>query len=166
MADLKIREFQETDESDLIGLIFEFGEYLKNCDKDKMDLLIVPSNYGQKFYTKMVEDVKKKNGKIFIVEDNQKVVGFIAGVILEVGKNDDEFDCKPHRMGRVTDLFLNKEYRGIGYGSKLMETMQDFFKENNCYKINIEVFGPNVNSYNFYKKHGYSDRNIDLAKVI
>jgi ribosomal protein S18 acetylase RimI-like enzyme len=114
----------------------------------------------------MITDAQQKDGRVYILEDGQKVVGFVGGVIIEIGDDEEDFDCKPHRMGRITDLFLSEKYRGIGYGAKLMNTLENYFKEKGCYKINIEVFGPNVDSYNFYKRHGYSDRNIDLAKVI
>ena len=166
MDNLTIREFLQEDESELIQLFFEFGEYLKKCDENAMDLLIVPENYGQKFYSKMVTNAQNKNGKVYVLTDEHKVVGFVGGVIIEVGADEEDFDCKPHRMGRITDLFLNEKYRGLGYGTKLMSIIENYFKEKGCLKINIDVFGPNVDSYNFYKKHGYSDRNIDLAKVI
>ena len=166
MENLSIREFQDSDESDLIQLFFEFGEYLKRCDEKAMNLLTVPDDYGQKFYMKMITDAQNKNGKVYVLVDDQKIVGFVGGIIIEVGIDPDDFDCKSHRMGRITDLFLSEKYRGFGYGAKLMNTLENYFKEKGCYKINIEVFGPNVDSYNFYKKHGYSDRNIDLAKVI
>ena len=119
MEDSLIRECKESDKSDLIELFFEFGRYLEKLDKECLNLVTVPEDYGQKFYNKMIDEVKTKKGKIFVLENNQKLVGFIAGVIIEVGSNDDELDCKPHRMGRVIELFINEKYRGIGYGSIL-----------------------------------------------
>lgn len=166
MDGLQIREFNEKDEQELIALFFEFGTYIKYLDKNYLDLLIVREDYGQVFYKKMINDVKNKDGKLYIAEDNGKIIGFIAGVILEVGNQEDESDCKPHRMGRIIDLYLSEKYRGKGYGSKLIEKMESYFKEKNCYKVNIEVFGPNVKAYKFYKKHGFSERNIDLVKVL
>ncbi len=166
MHEIEIREFNENDEAELIALFFEFGTYIKDLDKNYLDLLVVGDDYGQIFYKKMFNDVENKNGKLYIVENTEKIVGFIAGVILEVGNQDDEIDCKPHRMGRIIDLYLSEKYRGQGYGSKLIEKMESYFKEKNCYKVNIEVFGPNVEAYKFYKKHGFNERNIDLVKVL
>lgn len=166
MKNIIIREFVGKDEAGLIKLFFEFGDYLKELDKKYLSLIIVPNNYGQAFYQKMITDVKNKKGKIFILEDSKKIVGFVAGVILEVGERDDEIDCRSHRMGRVIELFITKKYRSLGYGSKLMSEILKYFKKNNCYKVNIEVFRPNVSAYNFYKKHGFTERNIDMVKVI
>jgi ribosomal protein S18 acetylase RimI-like enzyme len=166
MQDLKIREFQKSDKPQIIELFFEFGEYLKKLDEKFLNLIIVPKNYGQRFYKSMLRDVKKSNGKIFIAEAEGKVAGFVAGVIFDVGKIKDEFDCKPHRMGRIKELFLNEKYRGNGTGKKLMDAMQSYFKENHCFKVNVEVFSPNANSLSFYKKYGFNERNVDLVKVI
>ena len=166
MQAIKIRESVESDKSSLIKLFFEFGEFLKKTDEKYLNMLLVPEDYGQRYYKMMIDDVEKKQGKIYVVEDSERLVGFIAGVILEVGNNEEEFDFKPHRMGRVIELFLEEKYRGMGLGSVLIKKMEEYFKENKCYKINIEVFAPNVNSYKFYKKHGYTDRNNDVVKVI
>jgi ribosomal protein S18 acetylase RimI-like enzyme len=162
-----IREYQNNDQAQIIQLFFEFGKYLQQLDKASLDLIIVPQDYGQKFCAKMLQDVAKNRGKIYVLENpNQQVVGFIAGVIFQIGNSDEELDCKPHTMGRIIELFINQNYRGQGLGTKLMQKMEQYFKEQQCYKINIEVFAPNVDSYRFYKSHGYIDRNIDLAKKI
>ena len=64
------------------------------------------------------------------------------------------------------ELFISKKYRGAGFGLKLMEKIGKYFKEKECYKINVEVLALNKNAYNFYKKLGFHERNLDLVKVI
>ncbi len=162
----KIRGLQPQDRTKLITLFTEFGHYLEKLDQVALKLLIVPKNYGEFFYQKMIGDVEKKQGKVWVVEVEEEIVGFIAGVVIEVGDSLDEIDCKAHLMGRVIELFINEKYRNQGLGKKLMEEMIDYFKVKGCYKVNIEVFGPNQNAYHFYKKLGFQDRSYDLTKVL
>lgn len=149
-----------------MNFFFEFGDYIKNSDKTVLDLLLVPDNYGPLFFNKMLQNVKTKNGILYVLEIDKKVCGFIAGVIFDAGIKNNELDCKPHRMGRVADLFVTECYRGLGYGSKMLGKMEKYFKMKKCFKVNIEVFAPNVDAYYFYKKHKYQDRNIDLVKKL
>lgn len=161
-----IRKIKSNDKSQLIKLFFEFGQYLASLDKNTFNLLIVPDNYGERFYMRMIENVEKNNGIIYVLKTDSCVVGFVAGVIFEVGNKKDEIDCKPHRMGRVIELFINHTHRGQGLGKKLMEKVLDYFKDQNCYKVNIEVFAPNQKAYFFYKKLGFQDRSYDLIKLL
>jgi ribosomal protein S18 acetylase RimI-like enzyme len=161
-----IRKSTPSDKEAIIKLFFEFGNYLADLDNNALKLLIVPDNYGPEFYKRMVDDVEKKQGVIFTAEIEGKVIGFIAGVIIEVGGNPDEIDCTPHRLGRVTFLFISNEHRGQGLGRKLLVIITNYFRKKNCYKVNIEVFAPNQNAYGFYKKLGYIDRNYDVVKVL
>jgi GNAT superfamily N-acetyltransferase len=163
---IQIREFRKDDSMEIIRLFYEFGHFLKQLDDKALKLLTNPEQYGERFFKMMLRDTKNKDGKIYVLEDNGRLAGFIAGVVLEVGKGENEFDCVPYRMGRVIELFVSRVYRGKGYGTKLIDTIQKYFKEKNCYKVNIEVFGPNNEAYKFYKKLGYTERNIDLAKVL
>ena len=48
----------------------------------------------------------------------------------------------------------------------LLEKMENYFKEMNCKRINIEVFGPNKDGLNFYTKNGYIERDIIVSKRI
>ncbi|MEI6462294.1 MAG: GNAT family N-acetyltransferase [bacterium] len=166
MSDILITEYSDKDKAEICILFNKFGEYLKNLDQKYLKLLIVPEGYGESWHNMMINDVKEKRGKIYVLRDNNKIIGFISGVIFDVGNSKDEKDCKPHRMGRVTELYVDEAYRGKGLGSKLIAEIERYFRIQNCFKVNIEVFGPNQSAYNFYKKHGYTDRNYDLAKVL
>src|SRR3972149_6169731 len=155
MQNTLIREFKKSDKPQLVKLFFEFGGFLKELDEKDLGLIIVPNDYGEKFFDRMLKDVQTQEGIIYVLEADKKAVGFIAGIIHNVGSKEDELDCKPHRMGRVIELFISKKYRGAGFGLKLMEKIGKYFKEKECYKINVEVLALNKNAYNFYKKLGF-----------
>lgn len=166
MHNYLIRHYKPEDKTELIKLFNEFGNYLKLLDEPGLDLLVVPDDYAEKYYEKMLNDVSTKQGQIYVLDVDGVVSGFVAGVIFDVGDEPDEFDCKPHKMGRVIELFVAESYRGQGFGKKLLQKLEQYFKEKGCLKMNLEVFAPNTNAYQFYKKYGFIERNIDLVKLL
>jgi GNAT superfamily N-acetyltransferase len=52
----------------------------------------------------------------------------------------------------VTLVALQKEVRGCGLGSRLMEAIEQKAREENCSRLRVECFG---NEVGFYQKMGY-----------
>jgi len=50
-------------------------------------------------------------------------------------------------------LWLNEELRGNRMGSKLLEEVEDYARENGCTFIHLDTFS--FQAIDFYKKHGY-----------
>jgi putative acetyltransferase len=85
------------------------------------------------------------NGIFLVLLDEQKVVGSGA-----IRKFNDEI-CELMR------LWLFKEYRGKGFGSKMMQQLLEFAKNNGYKKIRLDVYYPNQQSQALalYKKFGF-----------
>ena len=165
MENIIIREYQPMDKNLLIGLFNEFGKYLETLDSNSLKLLRVKDDYGEQFFSKMKREIDDNEGVIYVVEKGGKLVGFSSGIVNNIG-NDPIDDCKPHVTGRLTELFISEKFRKKGLGTKLLNEMMKFFKKNNCYKVNVEVFAPNILAYKYYKTQGFIDRNFDLVKVL
>ena len=99
-------------------------------------------------------------GKIFLAQDNEKIVGLI--------NNDDIhiYDFKAPKRGRITELIVTREYQKNKIGEKLLNKMEEYFKSVECKAILIDVFGYNLNAQSFYSKNGYKNRNIEIMKKI
>lgn len=160
-----IRKYRTEDSEALIGLCQEFGLYMQSLDKPHLDLMIVKDDYGKELLERTLANAEANQGVIYVAEIEDKVVGFIAGIIKTLGEEPDD-DCKVHKMGRVSELFVTQSARGQGIGKELMQVLLDYFTNQSCYKVNIEVFAPNQDAYDFYKKLGFQARNYDLVKVI
>jgi len=154
-----IRESVPHDKEELLRLFDQFGEYL--VDIDDLNLVIKADGYAEYFYASMISKVSN-TGKIYVAEQGNTIVGFIAGSI----KESSSVESPLMMRGRVEELFISEESRGLGVGKALMNKMEEFFKKSNCKVVTIEVFAPNKNAYRFYKTLGYGDRNIDLIKVL
>lgn len=113
----------------------------------------------------ILKKIKKYKGAIFIAEGNGKSAGCVVGIIKESTKID-LIDLFPFRDGRIIELFVDPSFRGEGIGSLLLRSMEGFFRKQGCKTAELGTFATNVRAYEFYKKHAYADRNIDMCKKL
>lgn len=86
---------------------------------------------------------------IWVAEENEKIVSHIYIELIQ----------KVPRPGRITkpfaymtNVYTLKEYRNKGIGSKLLDTIHKWIKEN---KYEFIIVWPSDESINYYNKNGY-----------
>lgn len=154
-----IVEYDSKYDEDIKDLLVQLQQHLADIDKEKFN--IVGDGYREKYFEKTLEEVKC-NGKILLYKDNEKIVGLIVGLI-----NNDEterYDFKAPKRGRITELIVDKEYRGKRIGKQLLDEMTNYLKSIGCEKMLIAVFGYNESAIKFYEKNGYHIRMIDMIE--
>lgn len=155
-----ILEYDSKYDEDIKDLLVQLQQYLADIDNEGYN--IVGDEYREKYFNKTIEDVKKNDGKILLYKDNDKIVGLIIGII---NNNETErYAFKAPRRGRITELVIDKKYRGKGIGKELLLKMKEYLKSNGCEKIMIAVFGYNESAIRFYKKNGFHIRMIDMIE--
>lgn len=142
-------------------LIFELQEYIMSIDKEGYN--VISKEYKDDYFNKVMKSIKDTNGKIFLYKEEDKIVGLIAGCINN--EEIDDYDFKAPKRGRVSELIVNKEYRGKHIGKKLFDAMESYLKSIGCKAILIEVFGYNESARKFYEKNGYHLRMTEMIKV-
>ena len=155
-----VLEYDLKYDEDIKDLLVQLQQHLADIDKEKFN--IVGDGYREKYFEKTLEEVKKCNGKILLYKDNEKIVGLIVGLI-----NNDEterYDFKAPKRGRITELVVDKNYRGKGIGKELLLKMKEHLKSNGCEKIMIAVFGYNEGAIKFYKDNGFHIRMMDMIE--
>ena len=78
----------------------------------------------------------------------------------------DYLDYKCPKRGEITELIVTSKTRNNGIGKALMETLEKYFKENNCEYILVDVFAYNKTGIKFYNKQGYHPRMYTEIKKI
>ena len=78
------REYTENDVGQVISLMDQFQDYLVQLDPEKRLRLL--SGYGEKKVAEMLEKIEKEHGAIFVAEENEQIVGFIAGITAPPGR--------------------------------------------------------------------------------
>ena len=159
---MEIIEFNDIYIDEVKKLLKELQEYIVSLDSYHFN--IINDDYEEKIYSKDLEFVKKNKGKIYLAKENDKVVGLIMGIIREP---ESDFDyCRPNKLGEVIELIVTKNIRSKGIGKTLLDKMEEYFKDNECKTINIDVFGYNDIGKSFYKKEHFHDRLITMSKEI
>ena len=134
---ITVRKAVEGDVPKILTLIKELAEYekLSNqvlADENKLKNTL----FG-----------KTKFAEVLIAEYNGKPAGQALFFY-----NYSTFLAKPGIY--LEDLFVKPEFRGKGIGKKLLKSLINIAKENNCGRVEWAVLDWNEPAINFYKKLG------------
>lgn len=155
-----IIEYNKKYDEDIKDLLCELQEHLVALDIQKYN--IITPEYRELYFKKVMEEVERFEGKIYLYEQDGKVVGFICGIINNDNQKTYEFEAP--KRGRIDELVVSKTARGLGVGDKLITKMEEYFKSVGCKDILLSVFAYNEGARRFYEKHGYMPRMITMSK--
>lgn len=158
-----IVEYDSKYDEQIKDLLVELQNYL--VDIDNWHTQILKPEYRENMFKLDMEKVRKQNGKIYLYIEDNVAIGIIIGIIEEKDEIDKlTNDCA--KTGSILELVVKNDIRGNGIGKLLLGKIEQFFKDVDCKRINIEVFGPNKKGLNFYEKNGYITRDIIVSKKI
>ena len=160
---MEIIEYEEKYLEDVRDLLVELEEYIVSIDEDHLDQ--VGKDYREKMALVDLEEVKNNNGKCYLAIEDGKAIGVIMGIIRK-WEERDYLDYKCPKNGVVTELIVTKKTRSSGVGTLLVEKMEEYFKEQDCEYVSIDVFAYNTNALKFYSKFGYHPRMINTIRKI
>lgn len=159
-----IREYNDNDYEFLQIALVKLQEYLREIDPTKR--IYVGDDYPKEYTNSTLKETAENDGKIFIAEINGKQVGMIS-CIIEEPKGLDLIELHPFKDGRVTELFLDNNYRGKNIAQELLKACEEYFISKDCEISRIDVFGYNNIAKRFYEKCEYDEiRNIEMCKYL
>ena len=130
----------------------------KANDSDVQSIAYINSTVWQTSYKGVIDDdflkkrtvesrinvfenvVKKEN--IYVFEENNIIKGFISGKIIR-----NKYNCE------IIGLYIGLKYQGKNIGTKLLEYMKEYYKNNGCKNMIIWTI-KNLRNNEFYRKHG------------
>jgi RimJ/RimL family protein N-acetyltransferase len=134
---MEIREMQTTDSK-------QFVEFYDKLAKESEYLPIVPEEVSEKT-EKIIKHIEKDNKlkKVFIAEENDQIVGFI-------GLKRVHFA----RLRHIAKLIIGvlDDYKRQGVGTKLMEFVEKWAKENEIRKLELTVVEDNDPAVEFFEE--------------
>ncbi len=160
---ISFKKYEKRNFNDVVWLMEAFQDHIVSLDTLKKQRRL--PEYGKRYTADLAKKITREKGLFLLAIDEKKIVGFTAGVIEKQSK-ENLLECLPTKIGRVLELFVTAQYRGQGLGEKLMHKMEEFFKKNKCDAISVEAFAPNVAARAFYKKLRYSERSVQLLKIL
>lgn len=159
----QIKDYQEKYRDQVIKHFENFQDYLIAMDPDKR-LRRMPG-YGKNVLNSELEDIKEKGGIFYVAVEDEKVFGFVVGMFIKLSKQDLQ-GTYPAIMGRIEELYVDPNFREQGIGTKLMDKIEEYFKQKGCQYIWVEVFKPNIRTHELYQRLGYEDRDIEMIKKL
>ena len=160
---MKIIEYEDKYLEDVKDLLVELEEYILLIDKDDLDQL--HPEYRDKMAILDLEEVKQYNGKCFLAVEDDKAIGLIMGTIPGYDEYD-YLDYKCPKRGEITELIVSKNTRSKGIGNELIKKLEEYFKNEGCEYVLVDVFAYNEIGINFYNKQGYHPRMlVDIKKL-
>lgn len=131
-----IRKAQPSDSQTIYNLIYQLAVY----EKLENDVVTTPEELQKQIF-------ENNFAKVLIGEENGIPVSFALYFF-----NFSTFLGKPGLY--LEDLFVEPDYRGKGYGKKLLIELAKIAKEKNCGRMEWSVLDWNTPSIEFYKSLG------------
>ena len=120
-------------------------EYKENLDEEIYEIIDEEFN---KFATKNGIVCNYKSFA-FVAKEESKIIGIITG---------NSYYKEVH----ISDLIVLEQYRNKHIGSKLMETVENYYKNKGYENINLTTYG--FQALEFYKKCGFKVEFIRKSK--
>lgn len=99
---------------------------------------------GSKLFDDLISDDKFK---IFVAEEDGKIIGTATLFLYPILR-------RGQYRGQLEELIVTKSIRGKGIGSKLLEAVKDYCKENNILSLRLNSGISLTDAHKFYEAHG------------
>lgn len=121
---MEIMEYSEKYTEDVKDLLVELQIYLASLDK--RGVIMLKDNYREGYFAYVTEEVKKNNGKIFLAQLHDEIVGLVVCKIFQ-GGGESEYTTSCPKIGFISDLIVAENMRGKRIGHWLLRKTNDFF---------------------------------------
>ena len=105
-------------------------------------------------FIKIIKELPNNHNIFILLSKNNEIIGTISTIIERKIINNGQCVC------HIEDLIISPDYKGKNYGSKLLEFIKLYCKENDCYKI---ILNCSNNIKNFYLKNNFKENNIQMS---
>lgn len=89
-------------------------------------------------------------GTLCIASSGEEIIGFAHG---SIGLTPDYLGNK--KVGVITHIFVDGEYRGKGVGEKLVKQLEVWFRAREVHSVELQVLADNKAGISFWEKLGY-----------
>jgi GNAT superfamily N-acetyltransferase len=132
--------------SDLLGELFsEESDFRPNKEKQLRGLRLIFE--------------QPNRGRVFVLRRDNAIVGMI-NLLFTISTAEGGF------VVLLEDLVVHKEFRGHGYGSKLLQYAIDFAKQKNFLRLTLLTDRPELRSQELFRRHGFSESSMIPMRLL
>lgn len=157
-----VRPIKKADQTQVLRLLADLQDHVAALDP--FHRLRNKQEFPVQQYFKQLQKHLGPSGRIFLALHKGKAVGLVAAAVASSPKSSLEVKPGFERSGRVFELMVDQEARGLGVGKKLLQVAEQFLRSKKCSIIFIGCFATNTVALDFYRRNGYIERNIEFAK--
>ncbi len=107
----------------------------------------------------LVDLTTSSHAFLFVAEHDGRTVGFVSG---ELREGSPTF--RPKTWASVDDVFVKPDYRNLGVGRALLESVKTWAKERGAHGISLQVAAANERGRKFYEELGF--REVSVYEVL
>jgi ribosomal protein S18 acetylase RimI-like enzyme len=124
------------------------------------DRIYITSPSAERVMRRFLADLAgSSHSFLFVAESAARTVGFISG---ELREGSPTFRART--WASVDDVFVEPDYRSLGVGRALLESVKAWAKEKGADGISLQVAAANERGRKFYKGLGF--REISVYEVL
>lgn len=164
MTKITIEKYSEKYFNDIATLVYELQDYFVEIDSFKQRKPFDSITEAQQLVQQILEDVKEMNGVLFVASFDEQVVGFVQGIIND--HNGEVMHNLTHKQSKdawIGFLFVKPEFRSQNIGKSLIDTIKDFFKQNNCDTMRLIVSSDNHKAIEIYENYGFKTTDLKMS---
>ncbi len=155
-----IRDYNnETDLEGLRQCVISIQDY----ERDLEPRLPRGEDIVDEYVPDLFQRCRKYQGKILVADVEGSVAGYVMVLCRMVS---DSIDDGGMEYGVVTDLVVLEDYRGKGYGSKLLAAAENEARENDVEWLRIGVLNANQLARDLYLARGFNPLAVELEKKL
>jgi len=158
MGDLasSIREYRSDDEPAVEQCLAELQDFSKVIFPHYADGAVAPQ-----YLLHLLTRCDETNGKIFVVEDGERVVGMVC-VFARIRSR--ELDEEQYEYAYVSDLIVLADHRDKGFGRALLKRAENYAKSEGATLLRINVLAGNEVARKLYIADGFAEHLVSLQK--
>ncbi len=108
--------------------------------------------------------VKDRNGKIYVAESEEGILGFVVCFIEKLDEGDLHVVQSEREYGYISDLYVVSAMRKRGVATALMEAAERHFLNLNLAVVRVGLLCSNEAAIRFYGKAGYQPYEVLYEK--
>jgi len=103
--------------------------------------------------------IKSRRNTIFVADIDSQLVGFSK---IQINHNFPIF--RTEIIGRITDLYVRKEFRNMSISSELCKSAINWAKDRGAQYISAGLFKENALAHLIYERMGFFDFHVEMRR--
>ncbi len=147
----------KSDFKQLRDCMIELQDFERNIDSR------MPSGeeIADEYIAEMLHRCRQCDGQVLVADVDGNIAGYVT--ILNRVQSDD-LDDGNIEFGLVADLVVKEAFRGSGRGRTLMQSAEEYARDNDVRWLRISVMSANQGARQLYSNLGFEEIYIELEK--